>query len=117
MNRALRFTLLGLAVVVASVAVFYSIEWRFYADHEYVYLRSEWDEVSDTLGDISDVVFLAGPVALGAIVYAGVVFASPARLRRTRWRYLLGLPLAALAALALWVALLAPWFFYPDRPS
>jgi hypothetical protein len=118
-NRALRFTLLGLglAVFVASVAVFYGIEWRFYADHKYVYLRSDWDEVSDTLGDISSTVFFGAPLALGAIVYAGVVLASPAPLRRTRWRYLIGLPLAALAAFALWVVLLAPWFFYPDRPS
>jgi hypothetical protein len=116
-NRALRFTLLGLAVAVASIAVFYGIEWRFYRHHKYVYLRSDWDEVSDRLGDVSTVVFFAGPVALGAIVYAAVVFASPARIRRTRWRYLIGLPLAAIAAFALWVALLAPWLFYPDRTS
>jgi hypothetical protein len=30
-----------LAAFVGSVAVFYSIEWRFYDGHEYVYLRSK----------------------------------------------------------------------------
>ena len=82
-----------------------------------MYLRSDWDEVSDTLGDIARVVFVAGPVALGAIMYEAVAFASPARLRSTRRRFLVGLPLTALAALALWVALLAPWFFFPNRTS
>jgi hypothetical protein len=105
------------AVFVATVALFYGIEWRFYAEHRYVYLRSEWDEVPDFWGNVAGVAFYLGPLVLGAVVYVAVVVASPARLRRSRWRDLLALPLATLGMLALWVALLAPWFFYSNRPS
>ena len=49
---------------------------------------------------------VVGPVAVAVLAYTLFVVAGPRRLRRTKWRYALGVPFALLAAAALFVAVL-----------
>jgi hypothetical protein len=108
-----------LIVSVGSTALFWGLEVRFIeqSDERHVYFREDYGEGPGTLHNVAAAVFYFSPLVVGAIAYAAVVLVSPLRLRRSGWRFVLGLPVAVLSTFAVWVAMLAPMIVFPYRYS
>jgi hypothetical protein len=123
-SRALTLLVAFIVVVVASMALFWGIDMRFdyYGGRPghrvaHIYMRGDWGELgSASEGFVSAAVYGA-PLAAGVITYVAVILVSPGWLGRTRWRYLFGVPVAAVAVVAVFLALLAPLFVFPERTS
>ena len=106
---------IGLLATVPALVLFYATD--FTVEHRGSYTC--WDLRSDT-GEVTawwSILMFFSPLVWAVLSYIAVVFVAPQRIRGTRWRFAIGVPVAALTCLILYLLVLAPWFYYGDTCS
>jgi hypothetical protein len=108
-----------LVVAVAPMALFYGLDFRLehYGRHP---IHTCWDAKSDNFEASTlwwKLAFFVGPLTAGVLAYFAVVLFAPGRLGRSRWRFVFGLPVAALATVSLFFAAFSGILIYESCPS
>jgi hypothetical protein len=104
-----------LVTAVVPLALFYGLDFRvtdIVGSCEV--LRSDTHETSSLWAWLA---FAVGPLSAGVIAYVAVVLLAPRGLGRTRWRFAIGVPVAAAIIALLFLAAAAGFLIYPSCPD